>query len=302
MILFIRDTVKIRFSFFHHLVLPIAFKAGKIPFMLNILFLGEIVGRCGGNVLKAGLEKIKADYNVDYTVVNGEGMTNGYGIGKAHSMQLGKSGVDLVTGGEKLFYKIDMVEFLNHASFILRPLNYPPLCPGKSVKNVVVKNTQLLIINVLGNSSMKVAVQNAFVAIDGFLKKVEGNPVILVVYHAATTAEKATMWHFLDGRVQAVICTHTKVLTSDAAVSEKGTAFISDNGRVGSFMSVGGFDSGTEIRKYRFQIPLRSREAWLDPRIQGVVVTIDEETHRAVKITVVDEKVSVEKPLDRNAQ
>ena len=106
------------------------------------------------------------------------------------------------------------------------------------------------------------------------------------------------MLHFLDGRVSAVIGTHTKVLSADERVTEKGTAFISDNGRVGSFMSVGGFDTETEIGKYRTQIPQRSREAWDDPRIQGVVVSIDEKTKKAVKIEIVDEKVDVKKPQE----
>ncbi len=266
--------------------------------MINILFLGEIVGRCGGNALRKDLSRIKKQYNVDYTIVNGEGMTNGYGIQKAHATMLGKYGVDLITGGEKLFYKQDMVEFMSHCSFILRPLNYPPQCPGRSVKNISIKETPFLVINLQGNSSMKQSIQNAFVAIDNFLKKVEENPIILLTYHAATTAEKATMLHYLDGRVQAVIGTHTKVLTSDERITDNGTAFISDIGRVGSFKSVGGFDPETEIKKYRKQIPLRSREAWLDPRIQGVCVSIDEVTHKAVSITIVDESVDITKPMD----
>ncbi len=270
--------------------------------MLNVLFLGEIVGRCGGNALKAGLGKIKAQYNVDYTIVNGEGMTNGYGIGKLHASSLGKFGLDLITGGEKLFYKQDMVEFMSHCSFILRPLNYPPMCPGKSVKNLILKDTPVLVINIQGNSALRQSIQNAFVAIDGFLKKVEGNPIILVNYHAATTAERATMLHFLDGRVQAVIGTHSKVLTNDASITEKGTAYITDNGRIGSFVSVGGFDPDTEIKKYRSQIPIRSREAWADPRIQGVLVSIDESSHKAIGITVIDEKVNVTKPADREKE
>ena len=269
--------------------------------MINVLFLGEIVGRCGIASLKSSLNKIKDRHSVDYTIINGDGMTNGYGIGKAHSIQLGKLGVDLICGGEKLFYKIDMVEFISHSSFILRPLNYPPQCPGKSVKNITVKNTPILVINLQGNSSFKQSIQNSFVAIDSFLKKVEGNPIILVYYHAATTAEKATMFHFLDGKVAAVISTHNKVLTSDETVSSNGTAFISDNGRVGSFMSVGGFLPETEILKYRKQIPLRSKESWLEGRVQGVVVTLDEEKKIATKITVIDEKFDVVKPLEKDA-
>lgn len=268
--------------------------------MTRILFLGELVGRCGISALKSGLSGIKSKYDIDYTIINGEGMTGGYGIGKMHSMQLGKLGIDLTTGGEKLFYKPDFVEFMQKCSFVLRPLNYPPQCPGKGMKNITIRNRNYLIINLQGHSGMRQSIQNAFVSIDSFLKKVEGDPIILLQYHAATTAEKATMLHFLDGRVSAVIGTHTKVLSADERVTDKGTAFISDNGRVGSFMSVGGFDTETEIYKYKSQIPTRSKEAWDDPRIQGVVVDIDEESGKAVAITVIDEKVNVQKPQEGN--
>lgn len=273
-------------------------KAITLFSMIKILFLGELVGRCGIASLKAGLPGVKTKYSVDYTVINGEGMTNGFGIGKQHSMQLGKLGIDLTTGGEKMFYKPDFVEFMQKCSFVIRPLNYPPQCPGKGVKNITIRNKNILIINLQGHSGMKQSIQNAFVAIDSFLKKVEGDPIILVQYHAATTAEKATMAHFLDGRVSAVIGTHTKVMSADERVTDKGTAFISDNGRVGSFMSVGGFDTATEISKYRTQIPQRSKEAWDDPRIQGVVVTLDEETGKALSVEIVDERVDVKRPQE----
>ena len=256
------------------------------------------MGRCGIASLKAGLTGIKSKYSIDYTIINGEGMTNGYGIGKQHSMQLGKLGIDLTTGGEKLFYKPDFVEFMQKCSFVLRPLNYPPSCPGKGVKNITIRGKNYLIINIQGHAGMRQSIQNAFISIDSFLKKVEGDPVVLVQYHASTTAEKATMLHFLDGRVSAVIGTHTKVMSADERVTEKGTAYISDNGRVGSFMSVGGFDTDTEIAKYRTQIPSRSKEAWDDPRIQGVVVEIDEESGKSCGIIVIDEKVSVMKPME----
>ncbi|MBQ0071378.1 MAG: YmdB family metallophosphoesterase [Spirochaetales bacterium] len=268
--------------------------------MIRILFLGELVGRCGIAALKNGLASVKTKYDVDYTVINGEGMTNGYGLGKMHSMQLGKLGIDLTMGGEKLFYKPDMVEFMPKCSFVLRPLNYPPQCPGKSIKNVNIKGRQLLFINLQGNADFRQALQNAFVSIDGFLRKVEGDPIILLEFHASTTAEKATMLHFLDGRVGAVIGTHTKIISADERVTENGTAFISDIGRVGSYMSVGGFDPDTEIQKYRSQIPTRSREAWDDARIQGVVVELDETTGKAVGIQIVDEKVAVRRPEENN--
>ncbi|MBO5769815.1 MAG: YmdB family metallophosphoesterase [Spirochaetales bacterium] len=266
--------------------------------MIKILFLGEIVGRAGIAAVKKGLDGVKKKYEIDYTVANGEGVTNGFGLGKAHALQLFKMGIDLLTGGEKLFYKLDMVEFLPKASFILRPLNYPQQTPGRSVKNITIKDRKLVIINLQGNSDMRQNIQNAFISIDSFLKKVEDDTISIVQFHAATTAEKATMLHYLDGRTAAVIGTHTKVLSADDFVTEKGTGYISDNGRVGAFMSVGGFAPENEIHKLKSQIPERSKESWDDGIIQGVVVEINEITGRCENIVPIKEKVSIERPKE----
>ena len=120
--------------------------------MVRILFLGEITGRPGITCLKSGLVDIQKKYEIDYTVANGEGMTGGFGIGRAHAAQLTKMGVDLVTGAEKLFYKIDMVEFVQKAGFVLRPANYPPQCPGRSYRIIEIKGRKFVIINLQGNS------------------------------------------------------------------------------------------------------------------------------------------------------
>ena len=271
--------------------------------MISILFLGEVTGRPGITALKNGLQQLKTEYGIDYTVANGEGMTNGFGIGKAHSLQLGKLGVDTITGAEKLFYKIDMVDFAPKAGFILRPANYPPLCPGHGYRHVVVKNRKLAIINIQGNSNFpRQNIQNAFFAADGILKKLkETNPdeIPVVVFHAATTAEKKTMKFYLDGRAAAVIGTHSKAITADECVTEKGTAYITDIGRVGSLMSVGGFDPATEIQKLRSQLPLKSRECWDDGIIEGVVVGIDENSGKAVSIERIMKHVTITKPEEK---
>ncbi len=268
--------------------------------MAKILILGEIVGRAGIGALKNGLREVKDKYGIDYTIANAEGTTNGFGLGKAHSIQLGKMGIDLLTGGEKLFYKPDLVEFISKASFIIRPLNYPPQTPGRSTKNITINDKRYLIISLQGNSLLnRQSLQNAFISIDGYIKKVsaeENKPAIIVIFHAATTAEKATMFHFLDGRASAVIGTHAKVMTADSCISSHGTAFITDNGRVGSFMSVGGLSPEVEIRKFLTQIPERSKEAWEDARIQGVVVDIDDESGLAKEIIRINEQVKVAKP------
>ncbi|MBO8469988.1 MAG: YmdB family metallophosphoesterase [Spirochaetes bacterium] len=248
--------------------------------MVRILFLGEITGRPGITCLKSGLVDIQKKYEIDYTVANGEGMTGGFGIGRAHAAQLTKMGVDLVTGAEKLFYKIDMVEFVQKAGFVLRPANYPPQCPGRSYRIIEIKGRKLVIINLQGNSLFpRQSIQNAFSSIDSLLKKLqekEPDLIPLIFFHAATTAEKKTMRFFLDGRAAAVIGTHTKVITADEMVTEAGLAYITDNGRVGSFMSVGGFDPATEIKKLRSQLPVRSQECWNEGIIEGAVVDIDQ--------------------------
>ena len=120
--------------------------------------------------------------------------------------------------------------------------------------------------------------------------------MLLVFYHAATTAEKKTLLYYLDGKASAVIGTHTKVLTADSIVTGNGTAYITDTGRVGSFMSVGGFDPENEINKLKGAMPLRSKECWNDGIMEGVVVSIDEESGKAVSITTINEHVSIRRP------
>ena len=268
--------------------------------MVRILFLGEITGRPGITCLKSGLVDIQKKYEIDYTVANGEGMTGGFGIGRAHAAQLTKMGVDLVTGAEKLFYKIDMVEFVQKAGFVLRPANYPPQCPGRSYRIIEIKGRKFVIINLQGNSLFpRQSIQNAFSSIDSLLKKLqekEPDLIPLIFFHAATTAEKKTMRFFLDGRAAAVIGTHTKVITADEMVTEAGLAYITDNGRVGSFMSVGGFDPATEIKKLRSQLPVRSQECWNEGIIEGAVVDIDEETGRSTGIHRIMERIAITAP------
>lgn len=267
--------------------------------MIKVLFLGEIVGRPGISTLKKGISELKRNLSIDYIVANAEGTTNGFGLGTAHSIQLSKLDIDLITGGEKIFLKPDMVDFIGKSSFILRPMNFPPAAPGKFVKNVSIKGKDLLFINLIGSSGFgRLDINNPFVAIEGFLKKVSPDTVVLVQFHAAMSAEKATMLHFLDGKVAGVIGTHTKALTADGRVTEKGTAFITDNGRVGSLMSVGGLNPDVEIRKLKTQIQERSKEAWDSCVIQGIVIDIDENNGKCTGVTTINEKVDIEQPQE----
>ncbi len=271
--------------------------------MVRILFLGEITGRPGITAIRKGLPELKKKYNIDYTVANGEGATGGFGIGRATAIQLSKMGIDLITGAEKLFFKIDMVEFIQKAGFVLRPANYPPQCPGRSYRIVTLNDRKFAFINLQGNSMFqRQSIQNAFNSIESLLKKLQEKEEVIPViqFHAATTAEKKTMRFFLDGKAAALIGTHTKVITADEMVTDQGLAYITDNGRVGSALSVGGFLPETEIQKIRSQIPVRSQECWDDGIIEGVIVDIDETTGKSTAIQRVMEHLEIEPPEKSN--
>lgn len=267
---------------------------------MKVLFLGEIVGKPGIATIKA-LKDYRTKHEVDLVIANGEGTTNGFGLGKAHAMQLSKLGIDVITGGEKIYFKIDMVEFIQKTGWILRPLNYPQGNPGRGIRTMEVQGKEVIVINLLGTSSFqKVHLNNPFLLMQGIIAKTkEEHPdaIILVQFHASTTAEKLTMFHMLDGKVQAVIGTHTKVLTADAQVTPSGTAYITDNGRCGSQMSIGGFDNEIELRKQITAIPERSRENWNQLEFQGVLVTIED--CKATAIETVRQSVTEDQPCTK---
>lgn len=262
----------------------------------KVLFLGEIVGRAGIATIKNGLKELKEKTNADFCIANAEGTTNGFGLGKAHSIQLSHLGINVITGGEKIFYKQDMVEFFPKCSYVLRPANYPTKAPGKGYKIVEINNKRVAIINILGSSGFsRLSVSNPLVFADKILNKLKDEAdIFLIQFHSATTAESATLAHYLKDKVAAVICTHSKVLTADSQIIGK-CAFISDNGRCGATLSAGGFNPEYEIKKLMTALPDRSHESWDDCEIQGVLVTISEEGF-AEEIKPIKEKVKVERP------
>jgi Uncharacterized protein conserved in bacteria len=272
--------------------------------MINVLVLGEIVGRAGIQTLKKLLPEVKKEYAVDYTIANGEGTTNGFGLGKAHALQLQKIGVNLIMGGEKIFFKQDMVEFLSKTNFILRPANFPQETPGRGLKHVQLGDRTFCFINLIGNSELpRISVQNAFSAAKSLMTKLKDDGEIpFVVFHAVPTAEKATMAHFLSTDAAAVIGTHTKVMSADAFIIGGRTACISDNGRVGAKFSVGGFNPGEEIKKFMTGLPLRSQESWNGGMLNGVVVSVDTETGCATKIIPITKETEIERPAQVNKE
>ena len=175
-------------------------------------------------------------------IANGEGTTGGFGLGKNHALYLRKLGVDVVTVGEKGFFKKDLLDLMGKSSFLLRPANFS---------------------------------NNPFQTIDRLFEKLKDIDTFLIEFHAATTAEKQAMAFFVDGKAAAVVGTHSKALTSDAEILPKGTGRLTDNGRCGSLQSVGGFLPSVEIEKFLTGVPARSRETVAGTEIQGVLFEVE---------------------------
>ncbi|MGD8115134.1 MAG: TIGR00282 family metallophosphoesterase, partial [Sphaerochaetaceae bacterium] len=255
---------------------------------IKIVFLGEIVGKPGLHVIKKGLKGLKEETGADYVVANAEGVTNGFGIGHIHSVQLLKSGIDLITTGEKTFYKKDMVESISKNGRIIRPANFPPKTPGRGYKIVEINGMKVAFITLLGTAEFnRISVYNPYLSINSLIERLSGDcNAIILQFHASTTAEKNTMAFHVDGRVSAMIGTHTKVLTSDARILPLQTAMITDNGICGTIDGVGGFEAETEIKRFLTQIPSRSMQYFGALEAQGVVVEIDDKG-KAVSIDTV---------------
>ncbi|MDD2405405.1 MAG: TIGR00282 family metallophosphoesterase [Sphaerochaetaceae bacterium] len=266
---------------------------------IRVLFLGEIVGRPGIYAIKAGLKELKLTCHADYVVANGEGATNGFGIGRNHALQLQKLGIDLITTGEKTYYKLDMVEHIVKNSRIIRPANYPPGNPGRAFRICTINDKKAAFIVLLGNSDFpRTHLANPYHTIQNLIDKISGETrTIFLQFHASTTAEKQTMAFHINGKASAMIGTHTKVLSADARVLTGGTAMITDNGRCGSSVSVGGFEPKHELQRYITQIPNRSRECWDQLELQGVVVECDDDG-KAISIETIRHKVAAPEDLD----
>ena len=245
----------------------------------TLLFLGEIVGKPGIFAVKSALQSIKEQYKVSMVIGNADGATHGYGLGRNHSMYLRKLGIEVLTGGDQIYYKKDLHGHMDQAPYILRPANFPPGNPGRGWRTYSAGGVRVGVINLLGLSGFnRVHPSNPYSFLPEIVKRLKADAqVILLDFHSCTTAEKATMNLMADGMVTAVLGTGMKTLTADAHIMPKGTASISDTGRTGSLQSVGGYKPEVEVQQFMTAIPERSHEWWMGLEVQGVVLTLDDD-------------------------
>jgi len=238
---------------------------------INVVFIGEIVGKSGVFALKSTLSEIKARYSPDFIIAGADSATGGAGLGVQHAVYLRKLGVDCLTVGDCAYYKIDMTEFYPKAGWVLRPANYPYENPGRGWRVFSTKAGKIVVVTLLGQAGFpRVHAENPFPTIDHILERIGADTKAVVVdFHAATTAEKLTLSSYLDGRVSAVIGSHCKALTADARVMKNGTAALTDCGRTGSILSVGGMDPDARVKEFMTAVRVWEGDGTLGLEVQG---------------------------------
>lgn len=252
---------------------------------LNIFFVGDIMGRPGLQVLEKMLPQYLQKYSVDFCIVNGENTTDGKGISEEHARIIFGLGVHVVTTGNHLWDRWQTRALLAKEKNILRPLNYPRENGGQGFVLYDLKEKgQVGVINLQGRTYMQ-AIDDPFKAADWALSKiVNDTKVVFVDMHAEASAEKMALGWYLDGRVSALVGTHTHVPTADARILPNGTAFITDVGMTGPYDSVIGMKKEVAIKRFLFQTPHKFEMAEHDVRMCAVFVQVDADTGKAMKI------------------
>ena len=252
---------------------------------MRLLFLGDVFGKAGLGAVRALVPSLQREEQVDVTVVNAENVAAGSGVTADLANALLQH-ADLLTSGNHIWSKREIAPYLDApTSRLLRPMNYPPPAPGRGVAVVRKGAFTLGVVNLEGRTFMK-ALDDPFRAADEALKQLEADGVrcILVDMHAEATSEKWAMGHHLDGRVSAVIGTHTHVQTADERLLKRGTAFLTDAGMCGPFDSIIGMKVEGALERMRTQRHAKFEPAEGDVWLQGAIVNIDDQTGRAVAI------------------
>ena len=250
---------------------------------IRVLYIAEIVGKSGIQCVKQLLPVIKQKYSVDLIIGNVNGATNGTGIGKNHAGYLHKLGLDVLTGGDKIYSKKDLVDDFSEMHYVLKPANFPHDSPGRSWKTCTVKGRKITVVSMLGYTGFtRIHADNPFVQLPFLLERLKKDTnSIIIDFHATTTAEKKTFSFFADGQVSAIIGSHGRVQTADERIMQKGTAAITDAGRTGCINSVGGCSADSIINEYLTGIPnwTKSEEISKEtlPELQGIVFTVKDD-------------------------
>ncbi len=250
----------------------------------RILFIGDIVGRVGRRAVKKVLPTLKKKYQPHLVIANGENLAGGYGLTDKTAEEMFQAGVDLLTSGNHIWDKKESIGYIEKEDRIIRPLNYPPGVPGRGLAIVTAGSDQVAVVNLAGRVFMN-HLDCPFRTIEAHLEQLKDKtPIIIVDFHAEATSEKLAMGFFLDGKVSAVLGTHTHVQTADERILPGGTAYITDAGMCGALNSVIGMKYEDALYRFTTQMPRKFETAKGIALFAGVYLEVNPDTGLAEKI------------------
>jgi len=266
---------------------------------IRVLMLGDVIGNTGRAMLQKHLASLKATYKIDAAIVNGENSNNnGRGITARIAKSFRHNGIDVVTTGNHIWDQRDIYEYLNNNTDVIRPANFPSGCPGVGYTLFHCQGVEIAVVNLQGRVFMRDDLDCPFKTMDSLLTFLKHKTnIILVDFHAETTAEKLAFGYYMDGKVSCVVGTHTHVPTADERVLPNGTAYVTDLGMGGSLHSLIGFKKDAIIERFKTQMPTKFMVETEPPIIMtGIWVEIDTSTGKAIQIQrvkVIDEDLNL---------
>lgn len=253
---------------------------------MKLLFIGDIVGKPGRDAVRALLGNLIERFRIDCVIANGENAAGGFGITEAMAEELFGHGVHVITSGNHIWDKKEAVSYLATTDRVLRPLNYPPGVPGQgSVVYTLKDGRKIGVLNLSGRVYMANWDCPFRAAKDEVARLREHTNIIFVDFHAEATSEKIAMGYYLDGKVSAVVGTHTHVQTADERVLPGGTAYLTDAGMTGPIESVIGIEKDMIIQRFLTLMPMRFDAAEGPGMLCGAVIDIDDASGKAKSIT-----------------
>lgn len=253
---------------------------------MNILFIGDIVGSSGRQIIKEQLGKMKAEYKADLCIANAENSASGLGITGAIAKELYSCGIDIITLGNHTWSKSEFAHYIDSDARIARPANGTPAWPGKGYAVCPSPKGNVLVVNLLGRVGMEPA-NCPFEKMESMLDELKtrfNTRMTVIDFHAEATSEKQAFARYFDGRVSLVVGTHTHVQTADEQIFERGTGFITDVGMTGPYDSVIGMDAGSSIRRFVQKMPVPYAVAKGPAMMSFIAASIDEKTGQTLQI------------------
>lgn len=252
---------------------------------MNILVIGDIVGRPGRTVLAGLVPEIQRKYDISFTIANGENAAGGRGLTRSVMNDILGAGIDVITMGNHVWDNKEILSFIDDEFRLIRPTNYPGPCPGQGYH--IYKggfNKNIAVVNLSGRVFLP-PLDCPFQIMDEIMEELtEAADIIIVDFHAEATSEKLALAYYLDGRVQAVLGTHTHIQTADERILPGGTAYISDLGMTGPKESILGMEKELVIQKFLTGRPVRLEVASGQAQLEGVILQIDDDTDQVSAI------------------